>query len=156
MIFDLLRHIQLLTYIYPICSNKNKLYSTLASSLKTNTAYILENNSLTSLALILVYSYETDAVSILENNALSHLDSTLVPGLDSIPSLLPFPNTSLPLYFQYLTGVNFTYHPLMYDNHFEWIEAIIPILQLLISSFHLKYIFLFKKSIAILIIIVFL
>ena len=54
MIFNLLRHIQLLTYIYPICSNKNKLYSTLASSLKTNTTYILENNSLTSLALILV------------------------------------------------------------------------------------------------------
>ena len=73
--------------------------------------------------------------------------SSLVPDTTYIilPVLLsPYPNTSLPFYFHCIIDIEFTYHLLLYHNHSDWIKTILPILQLLISSFHLKYTFLFS------------
>ena len=58
-----------------------------------------------------------------------------------IPFLLLFSYTSLWLTFHCITGILFTYHPLLYSNHSIWIESILPFLQLLVSCFYLKYIF---------------
>ena len=60
--------------------------------------------------------------------------TTLAP----VSSLLPFPCTSLPINLQCITGIDFTYHPTLWNNHATWINSISPLLQLLISSFHLK------------------
>ena len=59
-------------------------------------------------------------------------------------TVLPYPDTSLPFHLHFITGINFTYHPLLYHNHYAWIKMILPLLKLLISSFHLKYSFLFS------------
>ena len=64
-------------------------------------------------------------------------------SIDLTLPLVPFPNISLQFNVHYIKGINFTYLPLLYHNHVAWIESILPILQLLISSFHLKYAFLF-------------
>ena len=69
-------------------------------------------------------------------------DLTLVSSLEIISSLPPFPTTKLSYNFHYITCIDFTYHPNLYHNHVTWIEYILPILQLLVSPFYLKYIFL--------------
>ena len=73
--------------------------------------------------------------------------SSLVPDTTCIilPVLLsPYPNTSLPFHFHCIIYIEFTYHLLLYHNHYDCIKTILPILQLLTSSFHLKYTFLFS------------
>ena len=43
-----------------------------------------------------------------------------------------------------IAGMNFTYHPQLYHNHASWINDIFPIVKLLVSSFPLKFIYLFS------------
>ena len=69
---------------------------------------------------------------------------TDVTNIDLTLPLLPFPNITLSLNFHCITGIDFLYHPLLYHNHSAWIESILHILQFYISSFHLKYVFLFN------------
>ena len=59
-------------------------------------------------------------------------------------TLSPYPDTSLPFHLHCITGIDFTYHPLLYHNHYAWIKRILPLLKILISSFHLKCSFLFR------------
>lgn len=58
--------------------------------------------------------------------------------------VLPILNNSMSFDFPYIIGIDFRYDPLLYHNHSAWIEYFLPIIQLLISSFHLKCIFLFN------------
>ena len=60
------------------------------------------------------------------------------------PPLSPFSHTSLPFHFHCVTSFDFTFHPLLYSYHSVWISFILPILQVLVTSFHLKCIFLFS------------
>ena len=114
---------------------------TLVSSLETNAVFILENNAPEQPDINLISRLEMSVVFILENNA---PDLTLVYCLETISSLLPFPTTVLSYNFHYITDIDFTYHPTLYYSHVAWIESNIPILRLLISPFHLKYIVLFS------------
>ena len=57
--------------------------------------------------------------------------------VNSVVSLSPFPRTPLPCNFHCISGIDFTYHPGLYINHNKWMEAILPIIWLLVSSFHL-------------------
>ena len=66
------------------------------------------------------------------------------PNRFSSCTLPPYSDTSLPFHFYCITGIGFTYHPLLYHNHSAWIKIILLLLNLLIFSFHLKYAFLFS------------
>ena len=59
-------------------------------------------------------------------------------SLETISSLLPFPITTLSYNLHCISGIEFTYHPNLYYFHITWIEFILPIIQLLVSFFHLK------------------
>ena len=148
----------------PVCFLVNdtidKISSILASSLVTDMAYILTNDTLKNIDSILASSLVPDMVSILMNGTIDKVSSTsmsiLVNDAASILSvsslvidavninltlpLLPFPNTPKSFSFYYIIGIYFTYYPLLYHNCSVWIESIIPVLRLLISSFHLRYI----------------
>ena len=148
----------------PVCFLVNdtidKVSSILASSLVTDMAYILTNDTLKNIDSILASSLVPDMVSILMNGTIDKVSSTsmsiLVNDAASILSvsslvidavninlilpLFPFPNTPLPFSFHCIIGIDFNYYPLLYHNCSAWIESTIPILRLLISSFHLKYI----------------
>ena len=52
------------------------------------------------------------------------------------------PHISLSFNLCCVTSITIIYHPTFYINHFAWSIDILPIFQLLVSSFHLKYIFL--------------
>ena len=72
------------------------------------------------------------------------------PTVPSRPSdythLLPsFSLQFLPLMFCYISGVDFTYHHYFYHSVDIRIASIIPLIQLLVASFHLKCIFLFCR-----------
>ena len=105
----------------------------LVSRLEMNAAFILETNTT---ELRLIFSRETDVASIRKNNS---SDLTLASSLATISSLLPFSITVLSFNFHCITCIFFTYHPTLYHSYVTWIEYILPILQLLISSFYLKY-----------------
>ena len=55
-------------------------------------------------------------------------------NIDLLLPLSPYPNISFPFHWYCITGIEFTYHPLLYHNHSTWIKHILPILQLLIST----------------------
>ena len=114
----------------------NKIDSILASNLVTDTTSIFVNSAIDKINYTLPSSLETNAAFIFVNNAAANIDSTFF--------LLPFPNTSLSFDFYCFTGINFTFHPLLYHNHLVWIEFILSILQILVSSLQLKDIFLFS------------
>ena len=61
--------------------------------------------------------------------------------INSVVSLSLFPSTALPCNFHSITGIDVTYHPHLYNNHNKWMEAILPIIRLLVSSFHVQHIF---------------
>ena len=84
--------------------------------------------------------------------ATSHITPTvnIKPTVPSRPSdytqlLPPFSLQFLPLTFCYISGVDFTYHHYFHHSVDIWIASIIPLIQLLVASFHLKYIFLFCR-----------
>ena len=77
--------------------------------------------------LYLVSSFVTDATNI----------NLPVP-------LSQYPKTSLPFHLHCIRCIDFTYHPLLYHNYSAWVKTILLILELSISSFHLKYAFLFS------------
>ena len=108
--------------------------SILVSSLKTNAITIIENNTHDQLDSTKISIFETELASILKNNVIDHLDSTLVSNINTISSLLLPPNILLSFDFKYVTGVYYTYHPLLYKNHVGWSEPIIPTLELLVFS----------------------
>ena len=56
-----------------------------------------------------------------------------------------FPITFLPSHFRCIPGVDFTYHHHIYHTFSNQITFIIPLLQLVVSSFELKYIFPFCR-----------
>ena len=89
-----------------------------------------------------------DATQVCKTIALHDISSktnvdTFHP-INSIVSLSPFPRTLLLCNFHCITGIDFTYHPGLYSKHNKWMEAILPIIRLLVSSFHLRNIFLFS------------
>ena len=93
-------------------------------------------------------SLRTNATSIRKNDVATKfgIDLTLTTNHSPVSSLLPFPTTVLPFHFHCITCIDFTYHPTLWKNHTLWIKSILPLLQLFISSFHLKYIFLFSHQ----------
>ena len=61
----------------------------------------------------------------------SHLASSIVTDATTINlpvPLSPYPDTSLQFYCHCITGIDFTYHPLLYHIHSAWIKTILPIL----------------------------
>ena len=56
-----------------------------------------------------------------------------------------FPLRSLPAQFRCISSIDFTYHYHLYRSVDNWIATLLPLLQLLVSSFYLKYIFLFCR-----------
>ena len=52
---------------------------------------------------------------------------------------------SLPSHFRCMSGVDFTYHHHLYQSVNNRIATLLPLLQLLVSSFYLKCIFLFYR-----------
>ena len=54
-----------------------------------------------------------------------------------------FPNISFLSCFRSITGINFTFHPTLFDTHFLWIDSILPIILILVISFHLQCVCLF-------------
>ena len=81
------------------------------------------------------------------NEVCSHLTSSLVidaTNINLLVPLSPYLDTSPPFHFHCITCIHFTYHPLLYHNHSTWIKTILPILKLLMSSFYLKYTFMFS------------
>ena len=112
---------------------------------------ILVNDTIDKVSSTSASSLMSDKASSRTNDILENIDSTLVSSrvtdvanIDLTLPLLPFPNTSLSFNLHCITGINFTYHQFLYHNHSAWIESIILILQILFSSFHLKYVFLFS------------
>ena len=92
----------------------------------TDTASVLVNDLIDKVNPTLASSLVTDAVSILTNTALDNNNSTLassfatdVANIDLSLLLLPFLNTSLSFNVHCITGIDFTYHPLVssYSNH---------------------------------------
>ena len=73
-------------------------------------------------------------------------DLTIPTNHTPVSSLLPFPSSALPFHLHCITGIDFTFHPTLWENHTTWVNSIRPLLQLFISSFHLKYIFLFSHQ----------
>ena len=57
------------------------------------------------------------------------------------PYLLPL--QSLPSHIRCISGVDFTYHHHLYQSVDNWIATLFPLLQSIVSTFHLKYIFIF-------------
>ena len=92
------------------------------------------------------------AVSLRKKDVTDKLVSGLVTNLTyttnlaSISSFLTFPINKLSFNLHCITCIDFTYHSTLWKNHAIWIKSILPLLQLLISSFHLKYIFLFSHQ----------
>ena len=100
----------------------------------------------------------TNAASVCNNdvneNLTTDLETNIVPintrdivhttTLAPVFSLLPFSTTALPINLHCITGIDFTYHPTLWNNHATQIKSSSPLLQLLTSSFHLKYSFLFS------------
>ena len=67
---------------------------------------------------------------------------TAVPtNSELIPLYFYFPQTSLQLTLHCTTGIDSTYHSLLYASHTIWIEPILLSLQLLGFSFYLKHVF---------------
>ena len=64
---------------------------------------------------------------------------------DTTHILSPFPLQVLPSNFHCISDVDFTYHHHLYHSVTKWIASILPLLQLLVQSFHLKYILLFCR-----------
>ena len=131
----------------------NGITAKLVPSLTIDAASIRKNN-----VRELVSSITTDVSSIRKNDAIENLtsgletdvvplnipDLTLTTNLAPVSSLLLFPITALPFNLHCITGIDFTYHPTLCQDHATWIRLILPLLQLLISSVHFKYIFLFS------------
>ena len=59
--------------------------------------------------------------------------------------LSPFPLQILPSTFRHISGVDLTHHHHLHYSVAEWIASVLPLLQLLVHSFHLKYILLFCR-----------
>ena len=131
---------------------KKGVLDNLASGLTTNVASLRWKDLLDNLASGLT----TNVASVCNND----VNKNLTPDLDTnvahihIPDIahtttlapdsssLPFPITTLPINLHCITCIDFTYHPTLWNNHATLIKSISPLLKLLISSFHLKYIFL--------------
>ena len=125
---------------------KKDALDNLASCLTTDVASLRKKDVLDNVAYVCNNDANDHMTPDLETNVahvhtpdISHT-STLAP----VSSLLPYPSTTLPNNLQCITGIDFTYHPTLWNNHATWINSISLLLQLLISSFHLKYIFLFS------------
>ena len=119
-----------------LCLRKKDVLANLVSGFTTNVASVCNydvNENLTS-------DLETNVAPI-NTPDIAHT-TTLAP----VSSLLSFPITALPINLHCITGIDFTYHSTLWHNHARWIESISPLLQLLISSFHLKYIFSLQSS----------
>ena len=126
----------LATDVASIC--KNNAAEKLLSNLETDVLFINDSNVA---APKLKPRLETDVVYFRQTNA---PDLTLTTNIAPVFSLLPFSITVLLFSFHYITGIYFTYHQTLSQHHTTWIKSILPLLQLLIYSFHLKYIFLFS------------
>ena len=99
------------------------------------------------MALLTNLSIVSSLVSDTRNTDCLHLSSSLVTDATNINLPVPlssYPDAALPFHVHCITGIDFAYHPLLYHNHSTWIKTILPILKLLICSFHLKYAFLFS------------
>ena len=133
---------------------KMNLLDKLASGLTTDVASLRKKDVLVNLA-----SGPTTNVASLCNNDVNEnltpdLEANVAPintpdiahttTLAPTSSLLPFPITAFPINLHCIIDIDFTYHPILWHNHATSIKFISPFLQLLISSFHLKYIFLFS------------
>ena len=129
---------------------KNDVATKLAFRRKTNVADIRKSNEIDStfslrenaksiqkndVAAKLIFSRRTNVINIRKNN---EIDLTLITNHAPVSSLLPFPTTALSFHFHCVTGIAFTYNPTLWKNHTTWIKSILPLLQLLMSSFHLK------------------
>ena len=131
----------------------NGVTAKLAPSLTTDAASIRKNN-----VHELVSSITTDVSSIRKNDVIENLtlgletdvvplnipDLTLTTNLAPVSSFVLFPITALPFNLHCITDIDFTYHPILCQDHATWNRSILPLLQLLISSVHFKYIFLFS------------
>ena len=50
----------------------------------------------------------------------------------------------MPSFYHSITGIDFTFHPQLYVNHTLWINHILPRIILIVTSFRLKYVYLFS------------
>ena len=142
----------LTTDVESLC--KKDVLDNLASGLTTEVASLrtkdVLDNLVSGLTTNVAYIYNCDV----NENLTPDLETNVVPintpdivhttTLAHVSSLLHFPITALPINLHCITGIDFTYHPTLWHNHDTWIESISPLLQLLIYSFHLKYIFIFS------------
>ena len=115
-----------------IDTNK-KFSSTLPMALPMTLPKALRMDLSTSLSMTL--STAQPMTSILVPDANDKVSSTLVSSLVTAETnialylpLLPYPNNLLLFHFNCITGIDFTYHPLLYHSHSAWIETILPIL----------------------------
>ena len=66
---------------------------------------------------------------------------TVLPNTADLQQLIPFLSLFLPFCFHSITGKYFTYHPQLYRTRAPWINDILLIIKLLVSSFRLTYIY---------------
>ena len=126
---------------------KNDVTDKLALGFVTDVVSIRRND-----ATELEFSLLAVAVSLRKKNGTDKLtssfatDITHTTDLATVSSLVPFLITALPFNLHCITGIVFTYHPALWHNHATWIRFILSLFRLLISSLHLKYIFLFSHQ----------
>ena len=133
---------------------KKDVLDNLVSGLTTDVASLRRKDILDNLASGLTTNVTSICNNYVNENLASDLESNIAPittpdiahttTLIPVSSLLPFPITTLPINLHCITGIDLTYHSTLWNNHATWIKSISPLLQLLISPFHLKYIFLFS------------
>ena len=67
---------------------------------------------------------------------------TILPNNTNHQQLIPFLRASFSFYFHSLTYIDFPYRSQIYYNHASWVNDILPTINLLVSYFRLKQIFL--------------
>jgi len=55
-------------------------------------------------------------------------DLTLPTNYTPVSSLLPFPTYALPFHLHCIAGIDFTFHPILWENHTTWVNSILPLL----------------------------
>ena len=125
---------------------KKDIHDNLTAHLTTDVASLRQNGVLDNVAYVCNNDVNDYLTPDLETNVtrIHILDIAHTTTLAPASSLLPFLSTTLPINLHCITGIDFTYHPTLWNNHTTWIKSISSLLQLLIASFHLKYIFLFN------------
>ena len=99
-------------------------FDNLVSCLTTGVAYHQKKDVLDNVVYVCNNDTNDHMTPDLETN-ITHVHipdiahtSTITPA----SSLLPYPSTALPNTLQCITGIDFTYHPTLWNNHATWIN----------------------------------